>query len=91
MDILAVMKFLAKEGNLNIVSGKNVGGRISLTLKDVTIRDILDIVALSYELAYVVQNGIIHVMTEADYTRLFGAAVGHSNLSMPTRTQSRTF
>ncbi len=74
MDILAVMKFLAKEGNLNIVSGKNVGGRISLTLKDVTIRDILDIVALSYELAYVVQNGIIHVMTEADYSRLFGAA-----------------
>jgi type II secretory pathway component GspD/PulD (secretin) len=74
MDILAVMKFLAKEGNLNIVTGKNVGGRISLTLKDVTVQDILDIIALSYELAYVVQNGIIHFMTEADYTRLFGAA-----------------
>ncbi len=74
MDILAVMKFLAKEGNLNIVTGKNVGGRISLTLKDVTIQDIIDIIALSYELAYVVQNGIIHLMTEADYTRLFGAA-----------------
>ena len=73
MDILAVMKFLAKEGNLNIVTGKNVGGRISLTLKEVTVLDILDIIALSYELAYVVQNGIIHVMTEADYTRLFGA------------------
>ncbi len=73
MDILAVMKFLAKEGNLNIVAGKNVGGRISLTLKEVTVLDILDIIALSYELAYVVQNGIIHMMTEADYTRLFGA------------------
>ncbi len=74
MDILAVMKFLAKEGNLNIVTGKNVGGRISLTLEDVTVQDILDIIALSYELAYVIQNGIVHVMTEADYTRLFGAA-----------------
>ncbi|MEE8158311.1 MAG: secretin N-terminal domain-containing protein [Dehalococcoidia bacterium] len=74
MDILAVMKFLAKEGNLNIVTGKNVGGRISLTLKDVTVRDILDIIALSYELAYVVQNGIFYVMTAADYSRLFGAS-----------------
>ncbi len=74
MDILAVMKFLAEQGNLNIVTGKNVGGRVTLSLKDVSIRDIHDIIALSYELAYVVQNGIIHVMTEADYQRLFGAS-----------------
>ena len=74
MDILAVMKFLAKEGSINIVTGKNVGGRVSLTLQDVSIRDILDIIALSYELAHVVQNGIIHVMTAADYTRLFGSS-----------------
>jgi len=74
IDILAVMKFLAEEGDLNIATGKNVGGRVRLFLKSVTIRDVLDIVALTYELAYVVQNGIIHVMTEADYQRLFGAS-----------------
>ncbi len=68
------MKFLAEEGDLNIATGKNVGGRVRLFLKNVTIRDVLDIVALTYELAYVVQNGIIHVMTEADYQRLFGAS-----------------
>ncbi|MFB3062956.1 MAG: AMIN domain-containing protein, partial [Candidatus Binatia bacterium] len=74
IDILAVMKFLAEEGELNIVTGKNVGGRVSLSLKDVSIRDVLDIISLSYELSYVVQNGIIHVMTEADYQRLFGSS-----------------
>jgi len=74
IDILAVMKFLAEEGELNIVTGKNVGGRVTLSLKDVTLQDVLDIISLSYELAYVVQSGIIHVMTEADYQRLFGSS-----------------
>lgn len=74
MDILAVLKFLAEEANLNIVPGKNVGGRVTLSLKAVTIQDALDIIALNHELAYVVQKGVIHVMTEADYQRLFGSS-----------------
>ena len=74
MDVVAVMKFLAEQGDLNIVTGKNVGGRVALASKDVTILDALDIIALSNELAYVVQNRVIHVMTEADYQRLFGSS-----------------
>ncbi len=74
MDMLAAMKFLAEQGDLNIVTGKNVGGRVTLSLKDVTILDALDIIALTNELAYVVQHRVIHVMTEADYQRLFGAS-----------------
>jgi type II secretory pathway component GspD/PulD (secretin) len=74
MDVLAVMKFLADQGDLNIVTSKNVGGRVTLALKDVTILDGLDIIALTHELAYVVQSRVIHVMTEADYLRLFGAS-----------------
>src|SRR3989441_13053921 len=74
MDILAVLKFLAEQGDFNIVPGKNVGGRVTLSVKDITIQDALDIIALTNELAYVVQSRVIHVMTEADYQRLFGAA-----------------
>jgi type II secretory pathway component GspD/PulD (secretin) len=74
MDILAVLKFLAEQSDLSIVPGKNVGGRVTLSLKAVTIQDALDIIALNHELAYVVQNGVIHVMTEADYQRLFGSS-----------------
>ncbi len=74
MDIVAVMKFLAEKGDLNIVTGKNVGGRVTLSLKDVTIQGALDIIALTHELAYVLQIPIIHVMTDADYQRLFGSS-----------------
>jgi type II secretory pathway component GspD/PulD (secretin) len=76
MDILAVLKFLAEQGDFNIVPGKNVGGRVTLAVKDITIQDALDVIALTNELAYVVQSRVIHVMTEADYQRLFGAAFG---------------
>src|SRR3989441_728234 len=72
MDILVVLKFLAEQGDFNIVPGKNVGGRVTLAVKDITIQDALDIIALTNELAYVVQSRVIHVMTEADYQRLFG-------------------
>src|SRR3989475_8301776 len=65
MDILAVLKFLAEQGDFNIVPGKNVGGRVTLAVKDITIQDALDIIALTNELAYVVQSRVIHVMTRA--------------------------
>src|SRR5438552_13392632 len=72
MDILAVLKFLSEQGDFNIVPGKNVGGRVTLAVKDITIQDALDIIALTNELACVVQSRVIHVMTEDDYQRLFG-------------------
>jgi type II secretory pathway component GspD/PulD (secretin) len=74
MDVLAVLKFLAEQGDFNVVPGKNVGGRVTLAVKNLTIQDALDIIALTNELAYVVQNRVVHVMTEADYQRLYGAA-----------------
>jgi type II secretory pathway component GspD/PulD (secretin) len=74
MDILAVLKFLAEHGDFNVVPGKNVGGRVTLSVKNITVQDALDIIALTNELAYVVQNRVVHVMTEADYQRLYGSA-----------------
>src|SRR3989442_8369888 len=44
MDVLAVLKFLAEQGDFNIVPGKNVGGRVTLSVKDITIQDALDII-----------------------------------------------
>ena len=74
IDIRAVLKFLVEQGDLNIVAGKNLGGRVTLSLKDVTIQDALGILASTHELAYVLQGPVIHVMTEADYQRLFGSS-----------------
>ncbi|MFQ5947200.1 MAG: secretin N-terminal domain-containing protein, partial [Anaerolineae bacterium] len=74
MDTRAVIKFLAEQGDLNIVPGKNVGGRVTLSLKNITIQDALDIIASTHGLAYVLQSPVIHVMTEADYQLLFGSS-----------------
>src|SRR5947209_15896647 len=43
MDILAVLKFLSEQGDFNVVPGKNVGGRVTLAVKDITIQDAFDI------------------------------------------------
>jgi hypothetical protein len=56
INVIDVFKFLAVQGNLNIVTSKNVQGRSTLLLRDVKIKDALDILALSNQLAYETRN-----------------------------------
>ncbi|MFH1621954.1 MAG: secretin N-terminal domain-containing protein [Candidatus Omnitrophota bacterium] len=72
MDILDVLKLLAKEGNLNVVTGKNVTGRVSMFLKDVNVWDAFEIIIASNGLAYEKKNGIINVMSSRDYELIHG-------------------
>jgi len=72
INVVDVLKFLAIEGNLNIVTSKNVQGRSTLLLKNVTIHDALDIIVISNQLAYHVMGDIIYVMTEAEYIQSYG-------------------
>src|SRR5258706_10822224 len=51
VDIIEVLKLLAQKGNLNIVAGKEVRGRVTLFLEDVEIWDALRIIFESNELA----------------------------------------
>lgn len=72
INVVDVIKFLASEGSINIVTSKNVQGRATLLLHQVSIRDALDIIVLSNQLAYETKNGIIYVMTEEEYLQLYG-------------------
>ena len=72
MNIQDVFKFLAKKGDLNIVTSKNVTGKASLTLKDVSIKDALEILLLSNQLAYIEKNEIIYIMTESEFEATYG-------------------
>lgn len=72
MDILEVLKFLAQQGDLNIVPTKNVGGRVTMLLNDVRLQDAFDLIMLTNELGYIQEGKIIQVMTEAEYQRLVG-------------------
>ena len=72
MDIMDTVKFLSKQGDLNIVATKNVSGKVTVFLKDVTISDVLDMIMLTNSLACEKKAGIITLMTEAEYEALYG-------------------
>jgi len=72
MDIMDTLKFLSKQGDLNIVATKNVSGKVTVFLKDVTIADVLEIIMLTNSLACEKKAGIITLMTESEYEALYG-------------------
>jgi type II secretory pathway component GspD/PulD (secretin) len=72
IDIVETIKFLSMKGNLNIVTSRNVSGRITLFLKDVTIGDTLELILLTNNLAEVTKKNIITIMTETEYEQLYG-------------------
>ncbi len=72
MDIVDTIKFLSMKGNLNIVTSKNVSGRITLFLKDVAIGDALEVILLTNKLACERKKNIITILTETEYQELYG-------------------
>ncbi len=76
MNIVDVIKFLALKGDFNIVISPTVEGRSTVLLNSVTIRDALDIVIISNNLAYKVQGEIVQIMTAAEHESMFGKRFG---------------
>jgi type II secretory pathway component GspD/PulD (secretin) len=73
VEITDVMKFLAQKGNINIIVSKGVEGRVALFVKNVTIREALDIIMTANGLAYEIRPGeVLYVMPEAEYKALSG-------------------
>jgi type IV pilus assembly protein PilQ len=72
INVVDVLKFLALEGNINIVTSRSVQGRSTLLLRNVPIGDALEIIVVSNSLAYDIKGEIIYVMTEDEYFQLYG-------------------
>lgn len=72
INAVDVLKFLALEGDINIVTSRNVQGRSTLLLRDVSIGDALEIIVVSNNLAYDIKGEIIYVMTEDEYFEIYG-------------------
>jgi len=72
IDIIEVLKLLAQKGNINIVAGKDVRGKVTLFLDDVKIWDALRIIFETNSLAYVWDGEILKVITERAYEQLYG-------------------
>ncbi len=72
IDVVDVLKFLSTKANLNIVTSQNVNAKVTLFLKDVSIANALDIILISTSLAIREKQGVLYVMTEEEYTALYG-------------------
>ena len=72
IDIVEVLKILARKGNLNIIIGQNVKGRITLFLKDVTVWDALKNVFEIANLAYIKNGDVYQIITGRDYLQMYG-------------------
>ncbi len=72
MDVVDALKFLANRTGINVVTTKTVSGRVSLTVGNVKIRDVFDIMLRSNGLAYIKQGSIYYVMTETEYKAYYG-------------------
>lgn len=75
-DVVQVIDYLAFKGGLkNIVVSKGVAGMTTkLKFENVPVGDALEVVLSVNNLAYVVQSGIVTVMTDAEYTTQHGVS-----------------
>ena len=72
IEVTDALKFLSMKAGLNVIATKNVTGRVTLMVEDVTVQDVLDLMLRSNGLAYAKQGDIYNVMTEDEYKALFG-------------------
>lgn len=72
MDITDVLKMLARQNNLNLVIGKNVSGRVTVTLNQVEFWQAFRMILGTRDLAYSQEGDLIYVMTSSDYERMYG-------------------
>jgi len=66
MSILDVLRLLAEQGRVNIVASRNVHGRVTAKLQDVTVEQALDAILEANNYVYKSKKGIIKVFTPQD-------------------------
>ncbi len=71
-DIHDVLKTLASEGGVNIVSSKAVQGTVTISIDNIDVMKALSLVVEMQGLAYYKDGGIIKVITANEYKQRFG-------------------
>jgi len=69
-DVRSVVRFLADYGNVNVVVAPAVQGTVTISLRDVTWKQALEIIGRTYDLAVVYEeDGYIRILPAVDYRR----------------------
>ncbi|MFH0791049.1 MAG: secretin N-terminal domain-containing protein, partial [Candidatus Omnitrophota bacterium] len=72
VDILELIRILSLKTGKTIVPSRNVSGRITIFLNNVTFQDVLDIILISQGLASDKKGDIFYIMTNAEYKSIYG-------------------
>ncbi|MEW6618169.1 MAG: secretin N-terminal domain-containing protein [bacterium] len=72
MEIIDVLNILAKKGGMNIVASKNVQGRVTIFLEEISVEDALKVICEVNDLAYEKKDELIKVMANHEYEQLYG-------------------
>jgi len=78
VDIMDVLKVIAKKSSLNIVAGRGVAGKVNIYLKDVEVREALKIILDSQNLTFAEEGSIVWVMTAKDFQLKYGYKFGEN-------------
>lgn len=76
MEIQDFLKLVSQKSGKNVVAGPNVRGKMTIYLKDVTIKEALHIVLEANDLAYVEDGNVIKVLTAKDFEIKYGFKFG---------------
>ncbi|MDD5347106.1 MAG: secretin N-terminal domain-containing protein [Candidatus Omnitrophica bacterium] len=72
IDIVDALKFLSTKAGINVITTKNVSGRVTLLVDKATIQDVFDLMLRSNNLAYDMKGDIYNVMSQEEYRALYG-------------------
>ena len=72
IDVTDALKFLSLKTGVNMISTKDVTGRVTLMVSNVPAKDVFDIMLRSNGLAYVKEGEIYNIMTGDEYKALLG-------------------
>lgn len=72
IEVTDALKFLSLKTGVNMISTKDVTGRVTLMVLNVPAKDVFDIMLRSNGLAYTKEGEIYNIMTGEEYKSLFG-------------------
>ncbi len=72
IEVADALKFLSMKTGINMISTKDVTGRVTLTVQNIPAKDVFDIMLRSNGLAYSKEGEIYNIMTDEEYKALFG-------------------
>lgn len=72
IEVTDALKFLSLKTGVNMISTKDVSGRVTLMVLNVPAKDVFDIMLRSNGLAFTKEGEIYNIMTGDEYKALFG-------------------